>query len=150
MELSVSPDRRQDSDQRRSGIAGVDPTTSPTTRPDDVPLLVTAALHDVTTTDASLLPTALRILGALKTDSATVPAAVGAVLDYAPAAVGYVDDFDLPLTDADFTDHIRTLIANDRAQPSTARPRRNRLQPRPKTSQPLIATARRHTTWAWG
>ncbi len=77
---------------------------------------------------------------------APVPATVGAVIDYAPAAVGYVDDFDLPLTDPDFTDHIRTLIATD----TTPTRIRNRLQPRPKTSKPLIAASRRHRTWAWG
>ncbi|MFH9216104.1 hypothetical protein ACIRIR_32760 [Streptomyces globisporus] len=113
---------------------------------DVVPAAVTTALHDVSTTDASLLPTALRILGALRTGPAPVPATVGAVIDYAPAAVGYVDDFDLPLTDPDFTDHIRTLIATD----TTPARRRNRLQPRPKASKPLIAAARRHPTWAWG
>ncbi len=118
----------------------------PDTQTDDVPHAVTTALNDVSTTDASLLPTALRILGALRTGPAPVPATVGAVIDYAPAAVGYVDDFDLPLTDTDFTDHIRTLIATD----TTPARIRNRLQPRPKTSKPLIATSRRHRTWAWG
>ncbi|MFJ2574707.1 hypothetical protein ACIOYT_30385 [Streptomyces halstedii] len=116
------------------------------TEPDTVPHAVTAALNEVSTTDANLLPTALRILGTLRTGPAPVPAAVGAVIDYAPAAIGYVDDFDLPLTDPDFTDHIRTLIATD----STPTRVRNRLQPRPKTSPPSIATARRHRTWAWG
>ncbi|MFB7301338.1 hypothetical protein [Streptomyces rubiginosohelvolus] len=116
------------------------------TETDDVPSAVTTALHEVSTTDASMLPTALRILGALRTGPAPVPASVGAVIDYAPAAVGYVDDFDLPLTDPDFTDHIRTLIATD----TTPTRVRNRLQPRPKASKPLIATARRHRTWAWG
>ncbi|MFC8705871.1 hypothetical protein ACFUIV_27325 [Streptomyces anulatus] len=71
---------------------------------------------------------------------------MGAVLDYAPAAVGYVDGLDLPLTDPDFTDHIRTLIATEHTPQRT----RTRLQPRPKTTQPQIATARRHCTWAWG
>ncbi len=107
--------------------------------PATVPRAVTNALNDVSTTDASLLPTALRILGALRTGPAPVPATVGAVIDYAPAAVGYVDDFDLPLTDPDFTDHIRTLIATD----TTPTRVRNRLQPRPKASRPLIAAARR-------
>ncbi|WP_165890990.1 hypothetical protein [Streptomyces globisporus] len=51
-----------------------------------------------------------------------------------------------PPTDSDFTDHIRTLIATD----TTPARIRNRLQPRPKASKPLIATARRHRTWAWG
>ncbi|MFJ4710026.1 hypothetical protein ACIP6I_35050 [Streptomyces anulatus] len=49
-----------------------------------------------------------------------------------------------PLTDPDFTDHIRTLIATEHT------PTRTRLQPRPKTSQPKIVTARNHCTWAWG
>ncbi|MFE6985782.1 hypothetical protein [Streptomyces griseus] len=114
--------------------------------PDAVPDAVSDALDEVSTTDASLLPTALRILGALRAGPAAVPATVGAVIDYAPAAVGYVDDFDLPLTDPDFTDHIRTLIATD-TNPTRIR---NRLQPRPKVSRSLIASARRHRTWAWG
>ncbi|MFC4983599.1 hypothetical protein [Streptomyces atroolivaceus] len=110
------------------------------------PSAVTAARNEVSTTDASLLPTALRILGALRTGPAPVPATAGAVVDCAPAAIGYVDDFDLPpLTDPDFTDHIRTLIATD----TTPTRIRNRLQPRPKASKPLTATAR-HRTWAWG
>ncbi|MEU0382238.1 hypothetical protein ABZ093_33850 [Streptomyces cyaneofuscatus] len=126
-------------------------TDQPITRNDpgtqtDVPHAVTNALNEVSATDASLLPTALRILGALRTGPAPVPATVGAVIDYAPAAVGYIDDFDLPLTDPDFTDHIRTLIATD-IPPTRIR---NRLQPRPKASKPLIAAARRHRTWAWG
>ncbi|MFD8958714.1 hypothetical protein ACFV0W_17615 [Streptomyces anulatus] len=91
----------------------VPPGEGPGADPDAVPFAVTAALNAVSTTDASLLPTALRILGALKTGPAPVPAVVGAVLDYAPAAVGYVDGLDLPLTDPDFTDHIRTLIATE-------------------------------------
>ncbi|MGW9188321.1 hypothetical protein [Streptomyces sp. SID5614] len=88
----------------------------PDTETDDVPSAVTTALHEVSTTDASWLPTALRILGALRTGPAPVPASVGAVIDYAPAAVGYLDDFDLPLTAPDFTDHIRTLIARGRVR----------------------------------
>ncbi|MEU8599304.1 hypothetical protein AB0D07_37435, partial [Streptomyces globisporus] len=55
-------------------------------------------------------------------------------------------DFDLPLTDPDFTDHIRTLIATD----TTPTRVRNRLQPRPKLSRSVIASARRHRTRAWG
>ncbi|RLV64279.1 hypothetical protein STAN_7099 [Streptomyces sp. CBMAI 2042] len=117
---------------------------APGVEPDAVPDAVSDALAEVFTTDASLLPTALRILGALRTGPAAVPATVGAVIDYAPAAVGYVDDFDLPLTDPDFTDHIRSLIATDTTRV------RNRLQPRPKASRSLIASARRHRTWAWG
>ncbi|MFF7492830.1 hypothetical protein [Streptomyces rubiginosohelvolus] len=50
------------------------------------------------------------------------------------------------MTDPDFTDHIRTLIATE----ITPARRRNRLQPRSKASKPLIATARRHRTWGWG
>ncbi|MEU5331422.1 hypothetical protein [Streptomyces parvus] len=119
---------------------------APGVEPDVVPDVVSDALDEVSTTDASLLPTALRILGALRAGPAAVPATVGAVIDYAPAAVGYVDDFDLPLTDPDFTDHIRTLIATD-ATPARIR---NRLQPRPKLPCSVIASARRHRTWAWG
>ncbi|GGS81576.1 hypothetical protein [Streptomyces badius] len=114
--------------------------------PDAVPDAVSDALDEVSTTDESLLPTALRLLEALRAGPAAVPATVGAVIDYAPAAVGYVDDFDLPLTDPDFTDHIRTFIATD----TTPARRRNRLQPRPKASRSLIASARRHQTWARG
>ncbi|MFE7574717.1 hypothetical protein ACFU5Z_08270 [Streptomyces sp. NPDC057521] len=120
--------------------------TAAEAEPDVAPRAVTAALKDVSTTDANLLRTALRILGALKTTPTPVPAAVGAVIDYAPAAIGYVDDFELPLTDPDFTDHIRTLIATDSAPARI----RNRLQPRPKVSRPLIASACRSRTWAWG
>ncbi|MFD8732746.1 hypothetical protein [Streptomyces sp. NPDC059611] len=119
---------------------------APGVEPDVVPGAVSDALEEVSTTDASLLPTALRILGALRAGPAAVPATVGAVIDYAPAAVGYIDDFDLPLTDPDFTDHIRTLIATD----TTPARIRNRLQPRPKLSRSVIASARRHRTWAWG
>ncbi|MDF9809015.1 hypothetical protein [Streptomyces anulatus] len=68
------------------------------------------------------------------------------LLDYAPAAVGYVDGLDLPLTDPDFTDHIRALIATEHTPQRT----RTRLQPRPKTTQSQITTARRHCTWTWG
>ncbi|MFI1532384.1 hypothetical protein [Streptomyces griseus] len=124
----------------------VTPGEGPGAEPDAVPYAVTAALNAVSTTDASILPTALRILGALRTGPAPVPAAVGAVLDYAPAAVGYVEGLDLPLTDPDFTDHIRTLISTEHAPART----HTRLQPRPKTTQPQIATTRRHCTWAWG
>ncbi|MFD8360981.1 hypothetical protein, partial [Streptomyces sp. NPDC059715] len=63
------------------------PGGTPGPEPDAVPCAVAAALNAVSTTDASLLPTALRILGALRSGPAPVPAAIGAVLDYAPAAV---------------------------------------------------------------
>ncbi|WP_329618006.1 hypothetical protein OG244_37995 [Streptomyces brevispora] len=116
---------------------------------DDVPGIVSDALNAVTTTDASLLPTALRILGALKTDPAPVPAMVGAVLDYVPAAVSYIDDFELPLPAPGFTDHIRTLTATSTPTPGRP-PIRNQLQPRPKPTRPLIAAARRCPQWCWG
>ncbi|MFD6274482.1 hypothetical protein ACFWFI_02650 [Streptomyces sp. NPDC060209] len=116
----------------------------------DVSDAVTDALHAVSTTDASLLPTALRILNALKTEPAPVPALVGAVLDYVPAAVGPIDDFELPLPAPGFTDHIRTLTKTASA-PAPSRPRvRNRLQTRPKNPNSLIASARRHPNWCWG
>ncbi|MFJ3532598.1 MULTISPECIES: hypothetical protein [unclassified Streptomyces] len=116
---------------------------------DDVPGIVSDALNAVTTSDASLLPTALRILGALRTDPAPVPAMVGAVLDYVPAAVGHIDDFELPLPAPGFTDHIRSLTAG--STPAPGRPSlRNRLQPRPKSARPLIAAARREPKWCWG
>lgn len=108
--------------------------------------IVSDALNAVTSTDASLLPTVLRILNALKTDYSPVPAMVGAVLDYVPAAVGHVDDFELPLPAPGFTDHIRALTASSRPAPVV----RNKLQPRPKTTRPLIASARRHSQWCWG
>ncbi|WP_432105949.1 hypothetical protein [Streptomyces sp. bgisy091] len=118
---------------------------------DDVSHDVSDALHAVTATDASLLPTALRILGALKTETeaAMVPT-LGAVLDYVPAAMGPIGDFELPLPAPGFTDHIRTLTKTTTA-PAPTRPRaRNRLQSRPKTEGSLIASARRHSTWCWG
>ncbi|MFF1922065.1 hypothetical protein ACFVW8_16025 [Streptomyces sp. NPDC058221] len=122
---------------------------APDVTTDDVPVAVSDALNAVTTTDARLLPTALRILGALKTDPGPVPAMVGAVLDYVPVAVGHIDDFELPLPAPGFTDHIRTLTAT--SPPASGRPSvRNRLQPRPKPTRPLIASARRHPTWCWG
>ncbi|MGD9485401.1 hypothetical protein WDH52_19500 [Streptomyces sp. TRM70308] len=55
--------------------------------------------------------TALRVLRALRGER-TFPQIVRAVLDYVPAAVGYVDDdIELPLPDADFTDRIEALLA---------------------------------------
>ncbi|WP_328908093.1 hypothetical protein OG230_00415 [Streptomyces sp. NBC_00234] len=127
-----------------------DPTaTGSGMKPEVVPGPVSDALNAVTTTDASMLPTALRILGALKTDFAAVPAAVGAVLDYVPAAVGHVEGFDLPLPAPGFTDHIRALTATTGTPPSKPRVR-DGLQARPKTTRPVIAAARRHPTWCWG
>ncbi|MFF8918441.1 hypothetical protein ACF08M_35350 [Streptomyces sp. NPDC015032] len=117
----------------------------------DVPAAVTAALTEVTSTSANLLPTVLRILGALKAEPDPMPAAVDAVLDYVPAAIGYVDDFDLPITDPDFTDRIRTLTAD--TTPAPAHPIRNHLQRRPRRTGPGISGARRHvmrSSWAWG
>ncbi|MCA1272393.1 hypothetical protein ACIPQH_16850 [Streptomyces rubiginosohelvolus] len=49
----------------------------PDTETDDVPSAVTTALHEVSTTDAGLLPTALRILGALRTGPAPFPPVSG-------------------------------------------------------------------------
>ncbi|MFS0698115.1 hypothetical protein AB6N36_35910 [Streptomyces nitrosporeus] len=124
-------------------------TTAESGLADDVPPTVSEALDAVTTTDASLLPTALRILNALKTDlapaPASVPGAVGAVINYVPAAVSPNEVFELALPAPGFTDHIRNLTA-DTSPP--APPVRNRLQPRPKTTRPLITTARRQ--WHWG
>ncbi|MEV7239056.1 hypothetical protein AB0N06_35720 [Streptomyces sp. NPDC051020] len=85
----------------------------------------------MTTTDASLLPTALRILGALKTEPTPMP-----------AAVGYVDGIDLPLTDPDFTDHIRTLTAD--TKPARTTPAPTHLERRPKKAGLGISAARRH------
>ncbi|MFD4237484.1 hypothetical protein [Streptomyces sp. NPDC058542] len=115
----------------------VTPGDGPGAEPDTVPSAVTAALNAVSTTDASLLPTALRVLGALRTGPAAVPAAVGAVLDYAPAAVGYVDG--LPLTGPDFTDHIRTLIATEHTPQRTRHP-----HPTPAPAQDVPAQDRDH------
>nr|MDT0526672.1 hypothetical protein [Streptomyces sp. DSM 41633] len=53
----------------------------PDTQTDEVPQAVATALNEVSTTDASLLPTALRILSALRTGPAPVPTTVGAVID---------------------------------------------------------------------
>ncbi|WP_406502380.1 hypothetical protein [Streptomyces sp. NBC_01602] len=137
----------------QDALPATDTTGNATTTPaQDVPSAVTAALNQVTTTDASLLPTALRILGALKTEPTPMPAAVGAVIDYVPAAVGYVDGLDLPLTDPDFTDHIRTLTA-DTKPARTSRPAPTHLERRPKHAGPGISAARRHTlreTWPSG
>ncbi|MGW3691588.1 hypothetical protein [Streptomyces sp. NPDC005125] len=137
----------------QDALPATDTTGNATTTPaEDVPSAVTAALKQVTTTDASLLPTALRILGALKTEPTPMPAAVVAVIDYVPAAVGYVDGIDLPLTDPDFTDHIRTLTA-DTKPARTTRPAPTHLERRPKHAGPGISAARRHTlreTWPRG
>ncbi|MGW8863729.1 hypothetical protein ACWGNY_32725 [[Kitasatospora] papulosa] len=127
-----------------------DPTDTETKIKDDVSDAVIDALLAVTTTGASLLPTALRILGALRSEPAPVPALVGAVLDYVSAAVGPTDDFELPLPAPGFTDHIRTLTKTTKT-PAPSRPRaRTGLQLRPKTQGSLIASARRHPTWCWG
>ncbi|WP_406388903.1 hypothetical protein [Streptomyces sp. NBC_00887] len=143
----------EQTEQIQSALPSSDDSTDAEPRiKNDVSDAVTDALHAVTTTDASLLPTALRILGALKTESepAPVPEVVGAVLDYVPAAVGPIGDFELPLPAPGFTDHIRTLTKTT-GPPAPSRPRvRNRLQTRPKAAGSLIASARRHSTWCWG
>ncbi|MFD3611124.1 hypothetical protein ACFWXA_24180 [Streptomyces atroolivaceus] len=136
----------------QSALPSSDDSTDaePDIKEDEVPDAVSDALHAVTTSDASLLPTALRVLGALKTEPAPVPAVVGAVLDYVPAAVGAIGDFELPLPAPGFTDRIRTLTKTTNT-PAASRPRlRNRLQTRPRTTGSLIASARRHPTWCWG
>ncbi|CAM5288199.1 hypothetical protein [Streptomyces atroolivaceus] len=136
----------------QSALPSSDDSTDaePDIKDDEVPDAVSDALHAVTTSDASLLPTALRVLGALKTEPAPVPAVVGAVLDYVPAAVGAIGDFELPLPAPGFTDHIRTLTKTTNT-PAAGRPRlRNRLQARPRTTGSLIASARRHPSWCWG
>ncbi|MFF3751714.1 hypothetical protein ACFYYH_14830 [Streptomyces sp. NPDC002018] len=97
-------------------------------------------------TDAILLPTTLRILGALKAEMSAagtyVPAAVDAVLEYVPAAVGYVDaDLDLPLPGPDFTDHIRTLTASTRRR--LAGGPHGTLPARSRGSVPVITKAHR-------
>ncbi|WP_327248527.1 hypothetical protein [Streptomyces sp. NBC_01320] len=134
----------------QDALPATDTTDNTATTPaQDVPSAVTAALKQVTTTDASLLPTALRILGALRTEPAPRPAAVGAVIDCVPAAVGCVDGLDLPLTDPDFTDYIRTLTADTKPAPTT-RPAPTHLERRPKAG-PGISAARRHAlreTWS--
>ncbi|WP_255951286.1 hypothetical protein [Streptomyces odontomachi] len=84
------------------------------------------------TSDASL-PTTLRVLRALKTrnGSAPVPTAATAIMDYVPAALGYVDDdLDLPLPAPDFADHIRTLTAYASPPAAAPRPRSPRLPAR--------------------
>lgn len=82
--------------------------------------------------DASL-PTTLRVLRALKTrtGSAPVPTAATAIMDYVPAALGYVDDdLDLPLLAPDFADHIRTLTAHTAPPAAAPRSRSPRLPAR--------------------
>jgi hypothetical protein len=76
------------------------------------------------------LAATLRVLRGLKETGepalalAARAAQVGAVLNYVPAAVSYVDDdLDLPLPDADFADRITSLTASP---PTEARPQRPR------------------------
>lgn len=118
------------------------PAGTPTGSP-DIPAAVYAALAQISTADASL-PTTLRVLNALKTrgDTQPVPAALCALLEYVPAAVGYVDDdLDLPLPDPDFTDHIRALTRGPETSPPSPRP--GVLPARPPASGPGICKARR-------
>ncbi|MEV7870863.1 hypothetical protein AB0P17_33290 [Streptomyces sp. NPDC088124] len=117
----------------------------------DVPADVTAVLTKASMPDSSLLPTALRIINALKAEKKKlngvvpdVPPAVGAVLDYVPAAVGYVDDdLDLPLPNADFPEQIRTLTTCTPKPPAQHRPGTDRLPARPSGPR-TDTTARRH------
>ncbi|MFD9881120.1 hypothetical protein ACFWZT_06625 [Streptomyces alboflavus] len=85
--------------------------------------------HPPVRTDPSV-PTTLRVLSRLKTSERAAgpgarPAVVGAVMDYVATAVSYVDpDIELPLPDADFTDHIRVLTTGPTGVPrATARRR---------------------------
>ncbi|MFD0417624.1 hypothetical protein [Streptomyces sp. NPDC127108] len=85
-------------------------------------------------TDRSV-PTTLRVLSGLKVSERAAgpgarPAVVGAVMDYVVTAVRYVDpDLELPLPDADFTDHIRVLTASPTGASRTT-PRRRPLDVR--------------------
>jgi hypothetical protein len=73
----------------------------------DIPLPATPAFAD----RQQDLVTALRILEALRRDSPHISAAVMAVIAYVPDALGFVDDVDLPLPEADFATRIEELTA---------------------------------------
>ncbi|MDX2696782.1 hypothetical protein, partial [Streptomyces ipomoeae] len=92
------------------------------------------------------LAATLRVLRGLKETGepalalAARAAQVGAVLNYVPAAVSYVDDdLDLPLPDADFADRITSLTASP---PTEARPQR---RPRPHAGGGTTAEERSGT-----
>ncbi|MBJ3812712.1 hypothetical protein JGB26_37550 [Streptomyces flavofungini] len=76
------------------------------------------------------VPTTLRVLSRLKVSERAAgpgarPAVVGAVMDYVATAVNYVDpDIELPLPDADFTDHIRVLTTRATGAPRAPSRRR--------------------------
>ncbi|AXK35693.1 hypothetical protein DVA86_26715 [Streptomyces armeniacus] len=53
----------------------------------------------------------LRLLDVLRGDDPRFSPAATAVLAYVPAAIGFVDDMELPLPDPDFTDRIEELTA---------------------------------------
>ncbi|GGS22396.1 hypothetical protein GCM10010252_71940 [Streptomyces aureoverticillatus] len=95
--------------------------------------------HPPVRTDRSV-PTTLRVLSRLKVSDRpaephTRPAVVGAVMDYVASAVSYVDpDLELPLPDADFTDHIRVLTKRAAGAP---RP--------PSYRRPLAVRRRTHS-----
>ncbi|MFB8443611.1 hypothetical protein ACFC7A_31655 [Streptomyces niveus] len=97
-------------------------------------------------TDINILPTTLRLIDALRKRrgiSAEWPTALRALLDYVPAAIGYVDeDLDLPLPDPGFTDRIRALTAR---RPNPPRPRRHGTSTLPErpTRSPDYPSCRR-------
>ncbi|MGX1854408.1 hypothetical protein OIU91_00285 [Streptomyces sp. NBC_01456] len=72
-------------------------------------------VHDPATpefADCSDLVAALRILDVLRKENAGVSAAANAVIAYVPDALGFVDDVDLPLPEADFASRIEELTAS--------------------------------------
>ncbi|GAB7035500.1 hypothetical protein AB0G35_24895 [Streptomyces sp. NPDC021749] len=62
--------------------------------------------------DCGDLVAALRILDVLRKENAGVSAAANAVIAYVPDALGFVDDVDLPLPEADFATRIEELTAS--------------------------------------
>ncbi|WP_069626225.1 hypothetical protein [Streptomyces niveus] len=111
----------------------------PTPAKPDVPFVITTVLDQAALTDFSILPTTLRLIDALRKRrgvSAEWPTALRALLDYVPAAVGYVDeDLDLPLPDPGFTDRIRALTAR---RPKPPRPRRHGKSTLPERPPPSV------------
>lgn len=111
------------------------PPAGPGTPAPGVPFGITTVLDQAALTDFTILPTTLRLINALRNagrDAVTEwPTALRALLDYVPAAVGYVDeDLDLPLPDPGFTDRIRALTARRPKTPTTRHHGKNTLPER--------------------
>ncbi|MFD3484986.1 hypothetical protein [Streptomyces sp. NPDC058665] len=114
-----------------------------------VPSGITTVLDQAALTDFSVLPTTLRLINALRKASREVstewPTDLRALLDYVPAAVGYVDeDLDLPLPDPGFTDWIRALTAARRRMNSAVRAARRHGQ---KMLPERPAASAGHSPW---